>query len=105
MDPFGDVDLISRPTINHQWLLDQKLDEAKEGFVIFAEINLPGDDASSLIYAANVEPENRNPYTLLNLLGHSGGSETDGELNYEIDSNILEKDIVDRILVKVRWSS
>jgi hypothetical protein len=105
VDPFGDVDLISRPTINHQWLLDQKLDEAKEGFVIFAEINLPGDDAPSLIYAANIEPENINPYTLLNLLGHSGGSEKDGELNYELDENLREKDIVDRILVRVRWAT
>lgn len=86
IDPFGEADLISQPTINHQWLLDQKLDEAKEGFVIYVEINLPGDDAPSLIYAANIEPENTNSYSLLNLLAHSGGSDKDGELNYDIES-------------------
>ncbi len=104
VDPFGDADLISQPTVNHQWLLDQKLDEAKEGFVIYVEINLPGDNAPSLIYAANIEPETQNPYTLLNLLGHSGGSQKDGELNYNLDELPKQPNIVERILVKTRWA-
>ena len=105
IDPFGEIDLISQPTINHQWLLDQKLDEAKEGFVLYVEVNLPGDDAPSMIYAANIEPEKTNPYTLLDLLAHSGGSNKDGELNYEIEEYAREKNMVDRIMVRTRWGA
>ncbi|MFK7910560.1 MAG: hypothetical protein AB8F34_08145 [Akkermansiaceae bacterium] len=104
VDPFGDVDLISQPTVNHQWLLDQKLDAAKEGFVIYVEVNLPGDNTPSIIYAANIEPENHNPYALLNLLAHSGGSQKDGELNYDIEEFQQGRDIVERILIKTQWA-
>lgn len=104
VDPFGEVDLISQPTVNHQWLLDQKLDDANEGFVIFVEVNLPGDNAPSLIYATNIEPENPNPYTLLNLLAHSGGSEKDGELNYDLTKIPPTTNPIERILIKTQWA-
>ncbi|HCC20267.1 MAG TPA: hypothetical protein DEP88_03330 [Verrucomicrobiales bacterium] len=104
VDPFGEVDLISQPTVNHQWLLDQKLDEAKEGFVIYVEVNLPGDRMPSIIYAANIEPEAHNPYTLLNLLAHSGGSQKDGELNYNLNELPMKHDMIERIILKTRWN-
>lgn len=104
VDPFGEIDLISQPTVNHQWLLDQKLDEAKEGFVIYVEVNLPGDRMPSIIYAANIEPEAHNPYTLLNLLAHSGGSQKDGELNYNLNELPMKHDMIERIILKTRWN-
>lgn len=105
VDPKGDEDLISRPTINHQWLLDQKLDEAKEGFVLFVEINLPNDGEPSIIFAANIEPDAPNAYTLLNLLGHSGGSQTDGELNYDVSTVPESHKNIERILTKTTWAN
>ena len=104
IDPFGTSDSLSQPTLNHQWLLDQKLNEGTESFVLYVEVNFPGDNTPSLIYAANIEPENTNPYTLLNLLAHSGDSETDGELNYDLESLDLDNTPIDRILVKTNWS-
>ncbi len=101
--PAGATDLISQPTINHQWLLDNQLNEAKESFILYVEVNLPGDGAPSLIYAASIEPESANPYTLLSLVGHSGGSEKDGELNYDVSALPANSLTVERILVKTVW--
>ena len=103
VDPAGATDLISQPTINHQWLLDNQLNEAKESFILYVEVNLPGDRAPSLIYAASIEPESTNPYTLLTLVGHSGGSQKDGELNYDVSVLPPISLIVERILVKTVW--
>jgi len=103
VDPAGATDLISQPTINHQWLLDNQLNDAKEAFVLYVEINLPGDGAPSLIYAASIDPDSGNPYTLLTLVGHSGGSEKDGELNYDVSALPSDSLIVERILVKTIW--
>ena len=79
------------------------MNEAKESFILYAEVNLPGDGAPSLIYAASIEPESTNPYTLLALVGHSGGSEEDGELNYDVSVLPPISLIVERILVKTVW--
>lgn len=103
VDPAGVTDLISQPTINHQWLLDNQLNEANESFVLFVEVNLPGDRSPSLVYAASIDPESPNDYTLLSLVGHSGGSEQDGELNYDISVLPDTSRIVERILVKTTW--
>ncbi|MCP5534723.1 MAG: hypothetical protein H7A51_00640 [Akkermansiaceae bacterium] len=104
IDPAGTTDLISQPTINHQWLLDNALNEAKEAFILYVEINLPGDGSPSLIYAASIDPESTNPYTLLSLVGHSDGSEKDGELNYDISTLPNNCQIVERILVNTVWA-
>ncbi|MBT8038154.1 MAG: hypothetical protein KJO21_11470 [Verrucomicrobiae bacterium] len=103
VDPYGAPDLISQPTLNHQWLLDNHLNDGEDAFVVFAEVNLPNDDAPSLIYAAHIDPESQNPYTLLSLVGHSGGSEKDGELNYNLASLPANIQIVERILVKTTF--
>ena len=103
IDPAGAADLVSQPTINHQWLLDNQLNEAKEAFTLYVEVNLPGNDAPSLIYAANIEPSSNNPYTLLNLIGHSDGSKNDGELNYDLSQLKNAQPPVERILVKTSW--
>ena len=105
VDPFGTTDLISQPTINHQWLLDKHLNDGAEAFVVFAEVNRPNDNTPSLVYAASIDPESSNPYTLLSLVGHGGGSEKDGELNYDLSSLPTDSQVVERILVKTTFGT
>lgn len=104
VDPSGVADLVSQSTINHQWLLDHHLDAAAATFVLFAEVNRPNDDAPSPVYAASIDPESLNPYTLLTLVGHSKGSEKDGELNYDLSVLPADSQIVERILVKTTFA-
>ncbi|NWK55585.1 hypothetical protein HW115_08175 [Verrucomicrobiaceae bacterium N1E253] len=101
--PTGATDLISQPTINHQWLLDHHLNKTSKPFTLFVEINIAGDKHSSLIYASRIDPESPNAYTLLNLIGHSHGSLKDGEINYEISQLPARINQVERILVKTIW--
>lgn len=103
LDPAGATDLISQPTINHQWLLDHHLNEASAPFTLFAEVNIADDQHGSLIYATRIDPESANPYTLLDLIGHSQGSLNDGEINYELSEVPSSINPVERILVKTTW--
>ena len=100
--PEGQADLQSGPTENHEFGLEEKI-ENKESFTIYIEINAPDDNQPSVLYAALIDPESPNPYTLLSLVGTGEGSYESGEINYDQSTLSSAKHLVEKILVKAIW--
>lgn len=111
IDPNGEIDALSQATPSHRFTLDKylKLGVEKE-FVLCVEVNVPDDpnesypDAKigqpSLLYTAYIEIDSPQPYSLLELTGHSAGAEVNGAIQYDLDRVTTAKRIVDLLLVK-----
>lgn len=104
IDPEGKLDALSGPTKNHKFDLNNNL-SSSESFSVFVEINAAGDDQPSVIYAALIEPESNNPYTLLTLLGTGKDAKLSGAIHYELDDITTAKQIVEKILVHTKWEN
>lgn len=113
VDPEGRVDGVSGATQTHQFNLASNLDlnDAKS-FVLCVEVNVPSDSNNtyadphlgqpSVLYTAYVDMEVPQPYVLLELTGHGGGAESDGEIRYDLDSLTTAKDIIELLLARVQ---
>ncbi len=112
VDPIGRADAVSHPTPTHELSLAQYLDlnDAKN-FVLCVEINIsadPNDTYSdphigqpSLLYTAYIEMDDPQPYAILELTGHGGGAESDGEIRYDLGTFTTAKQIVELLLARV----
>lgn len=113
IDPEGRVDGVSGATKSHQFNLAAYLDlnDAKS-FVLCVEVNKPADPDKthadphigqpSVLYTAYVDMETPQPYVLLELTGHGGGAERDGEIRYDLESLSTAKDIVELLIARVQ---
>ncbi len=111
IDPAGEIDALTQATPTHRFTLDNylKLGAEKE-FVLCLEVNVPDDpneaypDAKigqpSLLYTAYIDLNSPQPYSLLELTGHSAGAEVNGAVQYDLDRVTTAKKIVDLLLVK-----
>lgn len=102
VDPDGKLDALSGPTKNHKFDLSNNLSSG-EAFTVFVEINAKNDDQSSVIYAALIDPESPNAYTLLSILGTGKDAKYSGAINYNLDDLTTAKQLVDKILIHTIW--
>lgn len=102
IDPDGNLDAISGPTKNHKFDLNSNLNK-RETFSVFVEVNAADDKQPSIIYAAMIDPESTNPYTLLSLLGTGKDAKISGAINYDLSELTTSKHLIDKILVHTIW--
>lgn len=102
IDPDGQLDALSGPTKNHKFDLSNNLSSG-EAFSVFVEINAKDDKQSSVIYAALIDPESPNAYTLLSILGSGKGAKYSGAINYDLNDLTSAKLLVDKILIHTVW--
>lgn len=112
VDPNGEVDGSTGATKNHSFELDQSLQPGKGNrFVVCVEFNLPGDSNDewqerewgqpSLLYTALIDVDRESPHAILELTGHGGGSEGDGNIRYDLESITTARKIADLFLAKL----
>ena len=112
VDPNGEVDGLTGATKNHSFELDQSLQPGKGNrFVVCVEFNLPGDSNDewqecewgqpSLLYTALIDVDRESPHAILELTGHGGGSEGDGNIRYDLESITTARKIADLFLAKL----
>jgi hypothetical protein len=110
--PDGEVDATSGATDTHSFALDPYLVTGEEQkFVICVEVNVLGDrnetwdDAiigqPSLLYTAYVETDGEQAYAILELTGHGGDAENNGNLQYDLEGFTSAKTLVDLLLIKL----
>jgi len=104
IDPDGKLDALSGPTKNHHFDLENNLSNG-DAFSVFVEINAAGDEQPSAIYAAMIEPDSENPYTLLTLLGTGKDAKLSGAMDYDLSQLTTAKQLVEKILVHTRWQN
>ena len=111
IDPHGEVDAITQATPTHRFSLDSYLTLAGEKeFVLCVEVNVPDDPNEaytdskvgqpSLLYTAYIDIDSPQPYSLLELTGHSAGAEVNGAIQYDLDRITTAKKLVDLLLAK-----
>ncbi|PHQ31765.1 DUF4405 domain-containing protein [Rhodopirellula bahusiensis] len=112
VDPDGDIDGLSGATQNHRFELDPYLQPGKGNrFVVCVEFNLPGDTSDdwqerewgqpSLLYTALIDVDSESPHAILELTGHGGGSESDGNIRYDLENISTARNIADLFLAKI----
>ncbi len=111
--PDGKVDTMSGSTETHSYALDPYLVPGEgQKFILCVEINLPKDPNEtfsdpqigqpSLLYAGYIKVDDEQPYSILELTGHGGGSAEDsGNIQYDLEGFTSAKQIVDLLLVKL----
>ena len=112
IDAEGNVDAVTGATETHSFALDPHLIPGESNdFYIYVEINAPKDanetwtapviGQPSLLYSARVKIDSEQPYTILELTGHGGGAESNGNIHYDFDGFTSALDMVDLLLLKV----
>jgi hypothetical protein len=96
IDPSGEVDAASGATENHSFSLADYLKTDGEDYLLFLEMNAPGDSNDrwtdphlgqpSILYSALVSHTDTRQQALLELTGRSGSSETPGHIFYDMES-------------------
>lgn len=110
--PDGKVDAVTGATDTHSFALDKYLVPGKDNkFIICVEVNLPADandkwpdpqiGQPSLLYTALIKIDEAERYAVLELTGHGGGAENNGNIQYDLDGITTAKDLVDMLLVKL----
>ncbi len=110
--PDGKVDAVTGATDTHSFALDEYLIPGKENkFVICVEVNVAADSNNkwsdpqigqpSLLYTALIKLDKAERYGILELTGHGGGAENNGNIQYDLDGITTAKDLVDLLLVKL----
>jgi hypothetical protein len=116
IDPEGKTDIVSGSTESHSYALDPYLVPGEsQKFILCVEVNAPNDPNEtwsdqklgqpSLIYTAYVKVDEEQPYTILELTGHGGGSESSGNIQYDLEGFTTAKDLTDLLLVKLERKS
>lgn len=111
-DANGKVDAVSGATESHLFAIDPYLKSGHENqFVLCVEINAPNDPNTawtnqligqpSLLYTALIKVDQLSRYTLLELTGHGGGAEDNGNVQYDLEGFGSAKKLVDLLLVKL----
>ncbi|MBB3208273.1 hypothetical protein FHS27_004101 [Rhodopirellula rubra] len=112
VDAKGDVDGMTGATQNHRFELDGYLTPGEDNrFVVCVEVNLPGDvneqwrdvewGQPSLLYTALIDVDSETPHAILELTGHGGGLQSDGNIRYDLESVTTARGIVDLFLAKL----
>lgn len=111
IDPIGEIDAVTSATPKHSETLNDYLETDADKLTIYLEFNAVGDtDAAwpdphvgqpSVVYAVFIDLEAPQTYHLMQLVGHGGGAEQNGEVNYDLDAISSAKQIVEKVLVKL----
>lgn len=110
--PDGKVDAVTGATDTHSFALDKYLVPGKDNkFIICVEVNVPADTNDSwsdpqigqpsLLYTAYIKVDKADRYAMLELTGHGGGAESNGNIQYDVESITTARDLVDLLLVKL----
>ncbi|MCP4509801.1 MAG: hypothetical protein GY826_25790 [Fuerstiella sp.] len=110
--PDGKVDAVSGATDTHSFALDRYLVPGRDNdFIVCVEVNVPADPSDnwpdpqigqpSLLYTAYIKVDKAERYAILELTGHGGGAENNGNVRYDFDGITTAKDLVDLLLVKL----
>ncbi|MDX1638583.1 MAG: hypothetical protein R3281_11475 [Balneolaceae bacterium] len=113
----------SGATPEHSFSVHNYLKTDSNPFYLYIEINAPGDPNDyfnsnqapdqpgytkpgigqpSVLYGAYVENTEEKQYQLLDLVGHGGGSTSDGNIHYDLAQLTTAKELVEKILVRVK---
>jgi len=113
----------SGATPKHSFSIQNYLKTDSKPFYLYVEINVPGDPNTyynakhqpdepgytkpgigqpSVIYAAHVDPSSKKQYLLLDLVGQGGSNTSDGSIHYNLDHLTSAKNLVEKILVRVK---
>ena len=112
IDGDGKVDAVSGATDTHSFALDKYLVPGEgQKFILCIEVNAPADPNAqypdeklgqpSLLYTAYIKLDADKRHYILELTGHGGGAESNGNLQYDLDGFTTAKELVDLALVKV----
>ncbi|MCM2371252.1 hypothetical protein [Aporhodopirellula aestuarii] len=112
IDASGEVDGMTGATQNHSFELDRYLELGQGNrFVVCVEVNLPGDvneqwsdvewGQPSLLYTALIDVDSESPHAILELTGHGGGLQSDGNIRYDLETITTARGIVDLFLAKL----
>jgi hypothetical protein len=107
--PDGKVDATSGATATHSFALDPYLVSGEDqSFIVCVEVNAPSDPNEtwpegqpSLLYTAYIEIDAGKPYCILELTGHGGDAENNGNLQYDLEGFTTAKELVDLLLAKL----
>jgi hypothetical protein len=110
--PDGKVDAVTGATDTHSFALDKYLLPGKDNkFIICVEVNVAADTNDkwpdpqvgqpSLLYTALIKLDKSERYAILELTGHGGGAENNGNIQYELDDITTAKGLVDLLLLKL----
>ncbi|QGJ68780.1 DUF4405 domain-containing protein [Planctomycetales bacterium 10988] len=114
--PDGEADTVSGATDTHSFALDPYLVPGEnQKIIICVEINAPQDPNEkwtdsqigqpSLLYTAYLQIDNENPYAILELTGHGGDAENNGNIQYDLEGFSSAKELADLFLVKIEKPS
>jgi len=112
VSPDGEIDGTSGATDQHAFALDPYLvPDQGNRFVICVELNLPSDPNAdwpddelgqpSLLYTALVEVDRDPPHAIVELTGHGGGAEQDGNVRYDLDGITTARKAADLFVIKL----
>ena len=110
--PDGKVDAVTGATDTHSFALDRyPVPDKDNKFIICVEVNAATDTNEkwpepqigqpSLLYTALIKLDKAERYAILELTGHGGGAENNGNIQYDLNDITTAKDLVDLLLVKL----
>ncbi len=115
VDPTGDTDAITSATPEHSFSIEKTLASDDSEIVICLEFNAAGDANAaypdkdlgqpSVLYTALIDLSSDQAYYLMSRTAHGGGAESDGQPRYGFDDLTTAKDLIEKVLVKIRRPS
>lgn len=113
----------SGATPDHSFSIHNYLKTVSKPFYLYVEINAPTDPNKyfnsqhdsdypgytnpgvgqpSVLYGAYIEPNREKQYLLLDLVGHGGSNNSEGNIHYNMEPLTSAKKLVEKILVRVQ---